>query len=294
MLVAVLGTVIWLMFHLVEPEPQYQGKPLTYWLQGFSPAYPPATNGYARPTYQEARDAVENLGTNAIPVLLRLLRTPDNPLKDWFFRLVQRQHIIRISYAPTQTFALVNEAKAAFDELAGKGVAAMPQLMKIYDQHPNVYSRQIVPAILAGIGPPAKPAIPLLLRATTDADSYVRNNAVYALGRIGAEPALAVPALTKCLEDPADFTRANAAGALATLGTNARPAIPVLIKLLAREQTNSAAVTLPTSGRPGNFTTVWGGHPGGGFFGNPIDVIGPTTAALKTIDPEAAAKAGIK
>jgi HEAT repeat protein len=127
---------------------------------------------------------------------------------------------------------------------------------------------------------------------------YIRNNAVFALGQIGAQPAMVVPALTRCLEDPFDNTRANAANALAVFKKDARSAVPALLKLLAREQTNSTVI----SGTPGNFNTVWGTPPPApgraaarALFGSAnIDVLGPTTAALKAIDPEAAAQAGIK
>jgi HEAT repeats/PBS lyase HEAT-like repeat len=299
--VAALGGLVWLVSRPREPEPLYRGKPLSYWLQGFSPGNPPSQKGEVQPTYAEAESAFAYYGTNAIPALLRILATPDHPLKDKFFALVRRQHFIHI----TQPLPYPAGAAArGFQPLGTNAAPAVPQLMQIYERHPSVMSQQVVPAILAQIGPSAKAAVPLLVRATTNDDAYVRNNAVYALGQIGGEPALIVPALTECLADTFDNTRANAADALATFGTNARPAVPALLKLLVQEETNAVAHPKPPAGpgtfSDGRFNTVWGpsAHKGKTPSGPPgmwtIDVIGPVTKALKAIDPEAAAKAGIQ
>jgi len=295
-LVLILGGFAWLMLRPNEPEPLYQGKPLSYWLQGFSPSYNlprynnPPTNANTSPTRAEAQAAVQHLGTNAIPTLLRFMSTPDTSLLAEFFQLVQRQRFIHIPY--TSSWERAQEAERGFYELGPKMVWGVPQLIQIFDQHRSRTSRQMVPDILGRINPPAKEAVPMLVKATTDPDTFVRNNSVFALGQIHAEPALVVPALIKCLDDPASYTRAHAARALAAFGQDARPAVPALLKLLAREGTNSAP-TSALSGMSGNFDTIRGPHPTTIPFG-PFDVAGPVISALKTIDPEAAAQAGIK
>jgi HEAT repeats len=294
LVVAVLGGLAWLLLRPREPEPMYEGKPLTYWLQAFSPYYDQPISGAAGPTTENANDAVRLLRTNAIPTLLRLLKTPDAPLTSWFFGLLRKQHFIPIHY--TSPLGLPNEASEGFKVLGIEcECSVLPELMQIYNRHPNMKSRQVIPDILADIGPRAKVAVPLLVSATSDADAYMRNNSVYALGRIGGEPSLIVPVLIRCLEDPANYTRAKAAEALAAFGTNAKPAVPALLKLLAREQTNSTVMT----GAPGNlgyFSTISGPNPtvAGPLGMGPINVIGPVTAALKATDPEAASKAGVR
>jgi hypothetical protein len=293
-LVLVLGVFAWVMLRTGEREPLYQGRPLSYWLQGYVPTrtFPPATNAIPGPTRAEAKAAVEYLGTNAIPTLLRLLSTRDFPLATRLYQIAQRQRFIHIPY--TDPWERAQEAEWGFWELGPKLTVAAPQLIELFDLHPTIMSHQIIPDILGRIDPPVKAAVPMLVKATTDSDSFVRNNSVFALGRIHIEPALAVPALIKCLDDPTDYIRAHAARALAAFGQDARPAVPALVKLLAREGTNGIPANAVLRAPPGDFDTIYGPNPGANWAGGAIDVVGPTTQALKIIDPEAAVQAGIK
>ena len=81
---------------------------------------------------------------------------------------------------------------------------------------------------MAWIGPAAKPAVPLLLRAVTNSNARVRANALWALGEIHCEPQLCVPALIHALNDSDGWARASAAHALGMFGADAQSAIPSL------------------------------------------------------------------
>ena len=89
-------------------------------------------------------------------------------------------------------------------------------------------SREAIEDALAWIGPAAKSAIPLLLKAATDSNSKVRANALWALGAIRAEPELCVPELIRALNDSNSWAQLSAARALGMFGTNAQSAIPSL------------------------------------------------------------------
>ncbi len=39
LLLAILATISWLVLRPHDPEPVYNGKPLTYWLDGFYPSH---------------------------------------------------------------------------------------------------------------------------------------------------------------------------------------------------------------------------------------------------------------
>ncbi len=80
--------------------------------------------------------------------------------------------------------------------------------------------------------------------------------------RIQAEPDQAIPALIGCLLDRQGRGRPDVVEALGEFGPKARAAAPVLVKLLADRSSKDIIVAVPT--------------------------------ALKNIDPEAAAKAGVK
>src|SRR5450631_1968611 len=139
LLAAFLGGLCWMTLRPGEPEPFYKGKPLSYWLEGFAQMSLPNPK-HPEPSKGEAAEAVRQLGTNAIPTLLRLLRKEDNWMTTQLFELSVRQHFIRIHYTPP--FVLNWEATRAFGTLGPEAISAVPQLMAIYDQHPPRVYRQ--------------------------------------------------------------------------------------------------------------------------------------------------------
>jgi len=85
---------------LREREPVYQGKPLSVWLERYD------EGDYVAVTQQlwkkETDEAVRQIGTNAIPVLLRRLRAKDSPFTIWLMALTRKQHFIKITYTPAR------------------------------------------------------------------------------------------------------------------------------------------------------------------------------------------------
>jgi HEAT repeat protein len=113
---------------------------------------------------------------------------------------------------------------------------------------------------MGNIGPAARDAVPALLRNATNGDSSLRWHASNALAAIGAEPGRVVPVLTNALQD--ENSRPSAAFALGEFGPSAKPAASLLIALLKSPQDRTDK-------------SIY-------------------TNALKKIDPEAAAQAGVK
>jgi HEAT repeat protein len=111
---------------------------------------------------------------------------------------------------------------------------------------------------LGYLGPAAKSALPDLIKSLKGNDAAIRGVVILSLGRIRSEPETVIPLLIPYLED--DNLDAAAAKALAEFGGLAKPAVPKLLPLLhARDHDDRAAAI----------------------------------AALKKIDPIAAAKAGL-
>ena len=100
-------------------------------------------------------------------------------------------------------------------------------MMEIF---PSIRSVQLR-TLLRGIGPAAKPAVPLLLRDATNSNSRVRANAFWALGEIHTQPDLCVPALIHALNDSDEWAVLSAAHALGMFGTDAQSAVAWLTKL---------------------------------------------------------------
>jgi hypothetical protein len=253
LLVAVVGGVTWQVLRPRETEPVYQGKPLSVWLEGYGP-------GESTPArIRKADQVVREMGTNAIPTLLRLLRVDDPPT--WqadVIGLLQKQSFIKIKHV--EAWGQHFRAWQAFKQLGGDAGSAVPGLMAIYERNISEDSQVETILSLGAIGPPAKSAVPMLLRGMTNASPNYRCNVMIALGQIHSEPELVVPALLKSLSDGDAQSRRWAAQTLGTLGAEATPALPALIPLLKDQD---------------------------------YTVRNAATNALRAIDP-AAAKAGVK
>jgi len=253
LLIAVLGGVSWLLLR-PDPEPIYQGKPLSYWLRGFDSGSTPSAQG-------KADEAMRQIGTNAIPTLLRMLKPTDSQFKLNLIQFAKKQNLINIKWRTAWT--LHREALFGFRCLGPQGKTAVPALLEIYNERRSgQYYRDCVffAQTFATMGPDASNAVPQLVQDTTDTKIYTRLYAVGALAGIHARPDLALPALVKSLSDPIDTIRAEAIAGLGAFGTNAQSAVPDLLKALA----------------------------------DPSPAVRNNAAsALQQIDPEAAAKAGV-
>jgi len=114
--------------------------------------------------------------------------------------------------------------------------------------------------------------LPPLIEALRNDRAWMRQRAAAVLQRIGAAARAAVPALIDVLKDPDVEARIRAADALGGIGPEARAAVPALIDAL---QDEGAIVS------------------GGGWDRYTETVKGTAAWALKRIDPEAAARAGV-
>jgi HEAT repeat protein len=255
LLIAILAVAALLLLR-PDPEPLYEGKPLTYWLRGFDPGSTPSAQ-------ENAREAVQQLGTNALPTLLRLLRTKDSQFKLELLQLANKQHLINIKWRTAWTG--YNETVRAFRCLGPLSRPAVPQLIQIYRErlsNPSGRDELIIAQVFGAIGPAASDAVPQLIQAATDTNHpVIRLYAVGALAGIHTRPDLTLPACIKALHDPVDAVRAEAIAGLDAFGTNAQFAVPDLVKALA----------------------------------DPAPAVRDNaSSALKKIDPEAAAQAGVK
>jgi HEAT repeat protein len=171
--------------------------------------------------------------------------------------LAQSQHIIKIEYWPAEDWNFA--AQEEFSVLGTNAQSAVPALIEIVNQNISRHSQISAVEALGNIGPSAKEAVPALLGWTTNGDWLVRFSAIESLGKVGAEPDRVVPVLLNAfLHDP--DVKIVAATALGEFGANAKPAVPALLE----------------------------------YFSAPDAATNRIANALKAIDPEAAAKAGVK
>ena len=175
--VALIGVIVWYVAHRPD-KPIYQGRTLTNWLGDFGAVqvtFTPPRRGMAIASTREANEAVHQIGTNAIPTLLALLRVKDSALKVKLIYLLQRQHLLKFRLRPAEEWNAI--AACAFSVVGTNAKPAVPELIAIANQNISKESRCSAIGSLGGIGPAAAEAIPFLFQCMTNADSQVRSAA---------------------------------------------------------------------------------------------------------------------
>lgn len=248
-----VGVVCWRTLH--QAEPVYQGRALRVWLRDY-----PA----------EANPAVKAIGTNAIPVLLRMLAEKDSAAFSvvayhWDRFLQNLPDRLRRSWHLTLASEVNANALRGFEMLGTDAQQATPALIKLYRQKVSLMSQSASGYALIVIGPAAqRAALPYFVQKTYSSEGEERMAAASLLRDADAklaDPGEVVPRLVALLGDTNWIIRCYSVEGLAHYGTNAQSAVPGLIHLLDDP------------------------HPSLRHL---------TTNALLFIDPQAAAKAGIK
>jgi HEAT repeat protein len=173
----------------------------------------------------EADEAIRHIGTDAMPTLLTMLRSKDAPLGAAAIKWAEQKNLIWVSLADERTV----EAARGFEALGSTAKDAVPALIEIYRARISLESQSATAYALGSIGPSAKMAIPQLLQGLTSSNGIVRQAAVRSLGQIHSQPEQCVPALIRALNDPDRVAQFEAAKALSIFGSNATAAVPALI-----------------------------------------------------------------
>jgi hypothetical protein len=152
-------------------EPQYAGKKLTEWLQSFDesvsnpvtgPVIGPFNNDFIEtPEVRASQQAVRNIGTKALPYLLKMLSAKDFPLEQKARRLAASAHLTR-SVLLSRTDLIQNRAIIGFAALGPSASPALPNLVDLIRQGDGS-SPSAAAISLVQLGPAARPAIPALL-----------------------------------------------------------------------------------------------------------------------------------
>ena len=234
----IVGVGIW--FIIRSAEPSYEGRSLSSWLN---------TERAGRLSL-EAQIAIRHIGSNAVPFLMKKLRS-ENP--EWkrsavayferhqmdrpAFRFAYRDWSVAVAgfraigsagsgAIPGLTTMLVdtNKTYEAALCLAGIGSAAVPALTNaLRSSAANV--RLGIVAALGCLETNGTPAVPALLARLQDKHSRVRRSAAASLGRIKQEPGVVVPALADLLGDTDPAVRQAAVTSIGNFGSTARLAL---------------------------------------------------------------------
>jgi hypothetical protein len=233
---------------LLPHEPVYQGRRLSAWLEDLDPVQPKEVRA-------RARDAIRQIGTNAVPMLMDWFRARDSWLKIRLIELANKQRLVKIHFtsAPDRS----RRAYRACRILGPRAKPAIPGLIELLSDtrttptagnvlvlfgadaigpltqaltNQSINIRYSAACLLGLFRAGAVAAVPALIQSLKDADYRMRLVAALSLDEIHEAPGAVVPALITNLDDPDAFVRRVTAEALGRFGQQAKPAVPALMK----------------------------------------------------------------
>jgi HEAT repeat protein len=170
--VAGLGVVAWRT--LRQREPVYQGERLSSWLADLD------LESTRSP--EKALQAVRAIGTNALPVLMKMVCAEDPLWKRGLIAFNARQSFIQVRISPASLVRY--HAVEGYSALGPAAKNAVDALIEVMKSGAGVEVRADVASALGAIGPEARQAIPVLWKAARGQNPELRQRAVFALGNI--------------------------------------------------------------------------------------------------------------
>jgi hypothetical protein len=224
----------WIALHLAgEREPRFQGRRLADWLDQYG------TNRWSRghdgELQKEAETAIHQIGTNGIPIYLKMIADRGSLVKMKLLTNTPRSWLTTLHIPPLGNYQHQLDDRrrlgaygfAALGQEATPGVPGLIALLK--DNHYDV--RYCSVFALRCLGPVASNALPALLVCLKDPDATVRDDAVTALGEIHQQPERVIPILAQFLKTNRSniFVHMDTLVALGKFGADAKPAVPAIL-----------------------------------------------------------------
>src|ERR1043166_198291 len=214
-LVIVVGAAAWQVHS--SREPVYEGRRLSVWLEEFN------KTGGTRDSNRKAREAIRQIGTNAIPILLATLRCEDSRFKLTLVAWTRKLPLFRSSFTSAQQRRI--RAFLALDALGSAATPAVPELISLL-KATDYQIRDLSAQALGSIRVPEHLVVPALTNALNDSNLRVRMSIEESLGRIRKAPEMSVPALAAMLGSADVAERQRVLVALSHFGSDSRSAWP--------------------------------------------------------------------
>jgi len=182
----------------------------------------------------QAQAAINQIGTHALPTLLRMAGAKDSALKKRFIALARKQSLVRFHLHPADYYHA--KATYGFGALGSAAKPAVPALIGLlHDKDPEV--RASAAQCLSLIGPEATDAVPALIQTlNAEGNGYgpVLINSMLALGAVHSEPETVVPVLLEYVNGPRKDWNYSvpAMDALGRYRERARSAVPAILPYL--------------------------------------------------------------
>lgn len=271
--VVVLVVVLFLASQPADPV--YKGRRLSQYLNTGVPApwivfYPPFSPVAID---DKTKEAIEAVGTNAFPLLVRMLQTRyyDTSFDIWLRGMAKKHPFLRkfARRGRMDAFGQRSVAVTCFQVLGIRARPAFPYLRPLLDDPDSVYwtvvalghigleGRQEILSLtnVFNIHQPAPvvPGLELLYRTT-----------VSILAKSGTNAVGATPSLLACLASPDQSLATEAAIALAKVGADPESAVPAILESL---QDSASRMADPAQhGQPASVPASFTGQSGSGYF----------------------------
>ena len=223
-------------------EPEYAGKPVSYWFKEYCRSGQRMTWDPSR--REETGAALRQVGTNAVHYLLeRAFDTgPSSGVLKGLYRLLNGLPRAWGLPAFVDPEIMSLEGAEALKEIKPPATQLLPLLEQRLKSPDGMQRRQAL-YILGSTGDGAEQAVPWLCAALKSPDVWQHMFAVQSLGWIGPDARAAVPALIEVLKAPPNTNQPpvrlgpQTATALGEIGSAAAPALP-LVQGLFEQETN--------------------------------------------------------
>lgn len=230
---------------VTEVEPTYHHRPASAWLMDYSsyrnsfagsvPIQTPAQQQQLLAMGKAAETAIREMGTNLLPVLLRMATARHSALKQKLLYWEPQNSVLLAlkGFLPLRPTAHEKHrmAEHAFQVLGPAATSATPVLIGLLRSKDNEVTASAA-RIISFIGPGARQAVPALMQAAQNSDPYVRSEAAFTLGAIGHSAEEAVDVLIALLDDEDSNVSFNALQSLGSIRARPEAVIPLLRAVL--------------------------------------------------------------
>jgi HEAT repeats len=152
-------------------EPRYQDRTLTQWLEVYHYSIRPHADYSDIERLQRSTNAIKQIGSNAIPFLLKKLSAKENRVGHAFKSWVGKQRLIQFHFTDYRLENLLG--LNGFWVLGKDAMCAVPALTKL-TKHPDKQLRCFALNSLECINPERETFLPILIQTLHDPDPEVR------------------------------------------------------------------------------------------------------------------------
>jgi HEAT repeat protein len=219
---------------LSHREPVYHGKSLTAWMDQMYRCQLSARTFPELAKAEEARTAIHEIGTNALPSLIRMVRARDSQFKKALLALAANQSVFGLPFKSADYYH--NRATWCFRALGRDAKPAFPALIELLHD-PDRKVQASAATCLCMLGPEARDAVPALVQTLERGrigDGPVLIEAMLALGAIHSDPEAVLPVLLEYVNGSRkDWNySAPAMDALGRYREQARSTVPAILPYL--------------------------------------------------------------